>query len=63
MAKVIPAGEWSDSATDSLLYWIKRPPEERIQAGIDLVLTSYRHIHGRLPPRMTAVARIFEPGT
>lgn len=61
VAKVIPAGQGPDSATEDLLYWITRSPEERIEAGRELVRSTYRYLHGRPLPRMSKVGRIFQP--
>lgn len=61
VAKVIPAGHWPDSAVEGVLYWVTRPAEERIEAGRELVRSTYQRLHGRPLPRMAKVARIFKP--
>lgn len=62
-AKVIPAGRWPDSATENLLYWITRPPQERIAAGRELIVGIYRRVHPGRFPRMSKVGRPFQPET
>lgn len=61
VARIIDPEHWPDSATEDLLYWIKRPPEERVEAGRELLLSSYGRIYGLPLPRMTKVGRVFEP--
>ncbi len=61
VVKIIPAGQWPDSATDGVLYWVTRSPEERIEAGRELVRSTYLHLHRRPLPPMVKVARIFKP--
>lgn len=59
--KVLDPSRWPDSGAEDLLYWITRPPEERVEFGRRLVVSSYRRVHGGRFPRMSRTGRIFEP--
>lgn len=61
VARVIDPLQWPDSAAEDLLYWITRPPHERVQFGRELVETSYRRVHEGRFPRMNKTGRMFEP--
>jgi hypothetical protein len=58
---VIPSGHWQDSAKENLRYWITRPPSERVAAGRELRLSTYRRLHGRSLPRIKNVVRVIKP--
>ncbi len=61
VAKIIDPEHWPDLATEDLLYWIARSPEERIEAGRELVRSTYHYLHGKPLPPMSKVGRIFQP--
>ncbi|MBI4422249.1 MAG: hypothetical protein HY554_00890 [Elusimicrobia bacterium] len=61
VARVLDPQRWPDSAAEDLLYWITRPPQERVQFGRELIETAYRRVHGGRFPRMTKVGRVFHP--
>lgn len=60
---VIPRGQWPDSATENMRYWLSRPPAERVEAGRRLRRATFRRLNRRDLPRMLKVVSIYKPET
>jgi len=61
IARVIDPEHWPDSSEEDLLYWLARAPEERVEAGREMLLSVYSRIHGLPLPHTSKVGRVFEP--